>query len=78
MTLRVLPLLVLAPSLASAATYNLVRDYSGETFFDGWNFFGGGTSHFCFTFTVATGLTIHASGCTKQRRRVVSPSPPRT
>ncbi|KAL0072643.1 hypothetical protein AAF712_000406 [Marasmius tenuissimus] len=39
MTRRFLPLLVLTP-LVSAATYNLARDYSGETFFDGWNFFG--------------------------------------
>ncbi|KAK1231796.1 hypothetical protein PQX77_005088 [Marasmius sp. AFHP31] len=39
MTRHFLPLLVLTP-LVSAATYNLLRDYSGETFFDGWNFFG--------------------------------------
>ena len=33
-------LLFVAPTLVSAASYNLVKDYSGDSFFDGWNFYG--------------------------------------
>lgn len=33
-------LFLVAPTLVSATSYNLVKDYSGDSFFDGWNFYG--------------------------------------
>ncbi|KAF7968294.1 hypothetical protein HWV62_31039 [Athelia sp. TMB] len=32
-------LLLAAPAVVTATSYNLVKDYSGSTFFDGWNFY---------------------------------------
>lgn len=55
----------------SVVSYDLVRDYSGQTFFDGWDFFGSwdnltlGTS-LVFIFSVLE-LTIKSFG----RRRMV-------
>ncbi len=31
---------VLLPSTLAATTYDMVKEYSGSTFFDGWDFYG--------------------------------------
>ena len=47
--------LLFASGPALAATYSLINEYSGETFFDGWDFYGSwdnltlGTFHFPFS-----------------------------
>lgn len=33
-------LYLLAPALVAATTYDLTKEYSGQTFFDGWIFYG--------------------------------------
>jgi len=39
-SLSIVLLSVLLPSALAATTYDMVKEYSGSTFFDGWNFYG--------------------------------------
>lgn len=58
---RLVGLVALYPLLVSAGAFSVVRDYSGETFFDGWDFYGSwdnltlGTS--CSTFPTNVGAS---------------------
>jgi len=62
-------LLLVAPTLVSATSYNLVKDYSGDSFFDGWNFYGNFDN-----LTNGDAIFISASDNTNDKLAYVDPN----